>query len=354
VTHSHWDHIGGISAVAGPGVEVIAQSQFSAELELVKSVGVPFHFFFGTGALASGTYTLAPQRVIASQETVRVGDQRFVLVPVYGGETEDALLIHLPDAKITFVGDAFMPYFGAPFVGEGSVRGLFDTIEKIGALGPTRLIHGHTPLTTNFTYEVLQPLESALASVRDAALASIREGRALPEVLAGNLMPSSLSEHPDAVIPFLLMRDNLVQRLYQQKVGYWKADGEGMEVFTRAEWARAIDLLGGGRVQTNIQSTATLNERGDFAMALRMADWGLAAHPQSEAIASERRRALEGLQATNQFNNPFKFIIYSEMMGQDVQPVPGSAPSLPAAARAHPAAGALQVPPVNTGSPQPK
>jgi len=242
------------------------------------------------------------------------------------------MLIHLPDAKITFVGDAFMPYFGAPFVGEGSVEGLFDTIEKIRALGPTRLIHGHTPLTSNFTYEVLQPLESALAFVRDAALASIREGRALPEVLAGNLMPSSLSEHPDAVIPFLLMRDDLIQRLYQQKVGYWKPDGEGMEVFTRAEWARALDLLGGGREQAFVQSTATLNERGDFAMASRMADWGLAAHPQSAAIASERRRALEGLQATNQFINPFKFIIYSEMMEKDVQPVPGSAPSLPAAA----------------------
>ena len=105
-----------------------------------------------------------------------------------------------------------------------------------------------------------------------------------------------------------------------------------MEVFTRAEWARALDLLGGGREQAFVQSTATLNERGDFAMALRMADWGLAAHPQSAAITSERRRALEGLQATNQFNNPFKFIIYSEMMEKDVQPVPGSAPSLPAAA----------------------
>ena len=340
VTHSHWDHIGGLSAFAGPGVEVIAQSQFSAELALIKSVGVPFHFFFGTGALGTGAYTLTPQRVIASQETVRVGDKRFVLVPVHGGETEDALLIHLPDAKITFVGDAFMPYFGAPFVGEGSVEGLFHTIEKILALGPTGLIHGHTPLTMNFTYEILLPLESALASVRDAALASIREGRAMPEILNGNLMPPSLSEHPDAVVPFLLMRDNLIQRLHLQRVGYWKPDGEGMEVFTRAELARAVDLLGGGREQAFVQSTATLNERGDFAMALRMADWGLAAHPQSAAIASERRHALEGLQATYQFNNPFKFIIYSEMMGEEVHPVPGYASALAdTASRPQPSTG---------------
>jgi len=237
-----------------------------------------------------------------------------------------------------------MPYFGAPFAAEGSVEGLFDTIDKIRALGPSRLIHGHAPLTANFTYEVLQPLKSALSSVRDAALASMREGRTLPEILAGNLMPASLAEHPDAVVPFLLMRDNLIQRLYLQKIGYWKPDGEGMEVFTRAEWARAVDLLGGGKEQAFIQSTATLNERGDFAMALRMADWGLAAHPQSTAIASERRRALKGLQATYQLNNPFKFIIYSEMMGEEVQPVPGSTRATPrGAANAKPdAKGSLE------------
>src|SRR6516164_9909217 len=113
-----------------------------------------------------------------------------------------------------------------------------------------------------------------------------------------------------------------------------------MEVFTRAELARAVDLLGGRREQELKQSTATLNERGDFAMALRMADWGLAAHPQSAAIASERRHALEGLQATYQFNNPFKFIIYSEMMGEEVHPVPGYASALAdTASRPQPSTG---------------
>jgi hypothetical protein len=32
-------------------------------------------------------------------------------------------------------------------------------------------------------------------------------------------MPASLAGHPNAVLPFLLMRENLVKRVYQQRTG---------------------------------------------------------------------------------------------------------------------------------------
>jgi hypothetical protein len=37
VTHAHWDHIGGLSAFAGPGVEIIAQAGFATELARANS-----------------------------------------------------------------------------------------------------------------------------------------------------------------------------------------------------------------------------------------------------------------------------------------------------------------------------
>ena len=37
-------------------------------------------------------------------------------------------------------------------------------------------------------------------------------------------------------------RDNFVKRVYHQSTGYWKPDGEGMEVLAPAEWAAALDL----------------------------------------------------------------------------------------------------------------
>ena len=67
-------------------------------------------------------------------------------------------------------------------VAEGSVDGLLDTIARLRALGPTRLIHGHAPLTENFTFAVLEPLAGALTAVRDATVRSLREGRTLQEI----------------------------------------------------------------------------------------------------------------------------------------------------------------------------
>ena len=47
---------------------------------------------------------------------------------------------------------------------EGSVDGLFEAIDHIEAKKPARLIHGHTPLTANFTvdYTISYPKDARL------------------------------------------------------------------------------------------------------------------------------------------------------------------------------------------------
>lgn len=323
ITHAHWDHIGGLAAFVKPGVQVIAQARFADELAVVNRGARPFQYFFGTAAPSE--FQLAPQRTVARPETVTLGGRRFALYPAHGGETSDALLIHLPDAGVVFVGDALMPYFGAPFVAEGSIDGLFDTIAQLTRLGPSRLIHGHDPLTQNFTAPTLAPLGAALGTVRDHALAALRAGRVLAAALDENLLPDSLAAHPDAVTPFLLMRDNLIKRLYQQRTGYWQTDGDGMEVFSRAEWGRAIDVVAGGSEDRFADAARALDDRGDLAMALRIADLGLAAHPHSARLTAERRRALDGLRLKYQFD-PFKLIVYSELAGEPIAPPPPAVP----------------------------
>jgi glyoxylase-like metal-dependent hydrolase (beta-lactamase superfamily II) len=315
VTHAHWDHIGGLAALVGPETQVIARANFRDELQRVQAASVPFHFFFGAGAV--GPWQLEPNRRVTARETLTVGETRFVLEPTRGGETDDALMVQLPDAGLLFVGDAFMPYFGAPFLAEGSVDGLLDTIAQVRALAPERLIHGHAPLTQNFTIEILPALGEALERTRDRALDGLRHARTLSDTLGEAILPESLARHPDAVMPFLLMRDNLIARLYQQRTGYWKSDGEGLEVFGRAEQAAAFDLVARGRADAFADAADSLNARGDYGMALRVAELGLTAHPSSAALASEKQRALDGLTARYQLN-PFKFLIYSELAHREV------------------------------------
>lgn len=54
-------------------------------------------------------------------------------------------------------------------------------------------------------------------------------------------------------------------------------------------------------------------------MTLCVADLALAAHPQSAALAAERRRALDGLRLKYRFD-PFRLIIYSELAGESISP----------------------------------
>jgi glyoxylase-like metal-dependent hydrolase (beta-lactamase superfamily II) len=315
VTHAHWDHIGGLPALLEPGTRVVAQAGYAAELAIVNQAPAQPRFFFGAAASARPSYTFAPDVLVSQRETLVFGDTQIVLVPAHGGETGDALMAFLPSRGVLFVGDVFMPYFGAPFVSEGSVDGLLDTINLIDSLSPKLLLHGHAPLTQFFTLATLQPLRAALALTRDAALSGIRAGQTLPEVLDENLLPDVLAPHPDAVLPYLLMRDNLIKRLFNQHTGYWKTDGEGIEVYSRPEWAAAVNLVGGGRAEAFAEAATSLAERGDFGMSLEVARLGLAAHPENAGLIEARRRALEGLRVQDQFN-PFKFIVYSEMANE--------------------------------------
>ena len=319
LTQAHWDHIGGLAALTAPGTRVIAQARFAQELQIVNETGVPFRYFFGDEVRRR--YEVVPDHLVAARETLTVGGTEFVLYPVHGGETADALLIQLPATGVLFVGDAFMPYLGAPFLPEGSAEGLFETIAIIRSLHPRTLVHGHPPITELFTVEALPGFEAALREVYTRTLEGIGDGRTLVEMLDQSWLPASLRDAPNAVLPFLVIRDNFIQRVVHQRTGYWKPDGDGIEVVAPRDWAGALNLLAGGQESAFVRSAQTLLEQGDAGLALRLTDLGLLSHPASRAPPELRRQALDRLRTRHQNINPFKFIVYSEWAKVELTPV---------------------------------
>jgi glyoxylase-like metal-dependent hydrolase (beta-lactamase superfamily II) len=318
LTHAHWDHIGGLDALRDPGATIVAQAGFAQELAKVNETGVPFRYFFG-GAEPT-QFHVVPDKLVSKPESLTIGGVEFRLYPIRGGETNDGMLIYLPASGVLFVGDAFMPYLGAPFLPEGSPEGLLDTIALIRSLNPKVLIHGHVPLTDLFTVRALPGFEAALGELHSRVLQSIKEGKPLANQLAADMLPASLRDHPAAVMPYLVMRNNYIQRMYEQHTGYWKSDGEGVETIGPRQWAALLNILADGKESEFVRTAKILLAQSDYVLTLKLTDLGLVTYPQSSDLPVLRRQALDGLRATNQVMNPFKFIIYSEWEQAELPP----------------------------------
>lgn len=316
LTHSHWDHIGGLDALRGPDTVVIAQANFARELAATNGIGIPWPRFRPAGAATH--HDVTPDQVIGETTALRIGDLDFVLTPVHGGETDDALLIHLPQRGVVFAGDMLMPHLGAPFVAEGSAEGLFDAMRQVEAMAPEVLIHGHPPLTENFPAAVFPGLRAALESLYDTVHADLRANRPLAEILRRNHLPDLLRDHPYAVLPYLVVRDNLVKRVHRQQTGYWQPDGEGIEDIAPDDWALALDLLADGDETRHTTVVRQLLDADQLALALRLTELALREHPGSEALAALRRENLDRLIERHQAMSPFKFIVYSGLSGLEL------------------------------------
>jgi glyoxylase-like metal-dependent hydrolase (beta-lactamase superfamily II) len=320
LTHGHWDHVGGLAAVREPGSTVIARAGFPEELARSRSYHPPFHYFFGD----RGTMKLdaKPDRLIAAPETLSDGGLDLRLIPAPSGETPDALFVQDRKHGLLFVGDAFMPYVGAPFVAEGSVEGYLGAIATVLDLHPRRLIHGHTPLTAIFTIDAMPGLRDAMAALYARGLESARAARPLADLLHDDFLPDSLRAAPDAVQPYLVARDTFLQRLYAEHAGYWQSNGDGIDTFTRAEWAAAVDAVaGGGGDGAFARAARDLHARGDDGLALQIAELGLVRYPSSPGLREARAHALTALRETYAQTNPFRFIVYSEWAGRGLDPV---------------------------------
>lgn len=311
ITHAHWDHIGGLSALRGPDTEVIAQVNAPRELAVQAAVSPPWRRFLPAGAQRQAA--LHPDRTIDSPTRLVLGGLEFILTPVYGGETEDALLIHLPERRIVFAGDMLMPYLGGPSYPEGSAEALFDAMRQVEAMSPDLVIHGHPPLTENFPIAVFPALRAALESLYDTVRTDLSAGSTLPELLARNHLPDLLRAHPAAVIPYLVVRDNLIKRVHRQRTGYWQPDGEGIEDIPPDDWSLALDLLAAHDDANHAVVIRQLLDRDHLPLALHLTDLALRRHPTSTLLAPLRQEALLRLTERHQNLNPFAFVVYSEL-----------------------------------------
>jgi len=321
VTHAHWDHVGGqrYFRSLNPALRFIGRANYADELALdALADEATLKRFFGQDFKLEDVLAYKPDVAIEQASEMVVGGTRFSLMPVRGGETDDALLIHMPEHGVAFVGDILMPYLGAPFSEEGSVDGLLAGIDQVNALKPRLLLHGHEPLTQLFnSTDMLDELRAPVAWLRDQVLREVARGRTRAAIQQANLVAPSLEGSRASVhLAYLVMRENIINRVFDQHSGYWQNGLQGLDALTDADHGVAlIDYLGLSEAQIAAAAQRMISDgRHELAAAtLRAAKARL---PSSECLSDTQRLAYLKLMEKYQAFNPFKFIIYSGQIDQ--------------------------------------
>ena len=332
VTHAHWDHVGGYRYFRSldPAPRFYGRGNYQTELAR-DSMANPamVQRFFGSKFQLDDVLDYRPDVTVDRPTELVIGGTRFSLLPTRGGETNDAMLVHMPEQGVLFVGDIVMPYLGAPFAAEGSVDGLLEAIEQLHALKPLHLLHGHEPLTRVFSSTaMLDDLRIQLTWLRDEVLRAMKAGAERGAIQQANLIPPTLPRSTSEVhLAYLLIRENMINRVFEQNSGYWKNGLHGLDALTDADRGAAlVDYLGVSDKQIAVAAERMIHD-GKHELAAAILGWSHARSPDSAPLNDSRRLAYLKLMEKYQEFNPFKFIVYGGEIDQTVAQINASSPA---------------------------
>jgi glyoxylase-like metal-dependent hydrolase (beta-lactamase superfamily II) len=321
VTHSHWDHIGGQAYFRSlnPKPRFYARSNYEEEIH--GELDVPASIaksFFGKRFNLDDVRSFKPDATIDRPGELKIGGTRIDLIPVHGGETHDAMFISLPDLGVLFVGDFIMPYIGAPFVVEGDFQGLLDAIDIVVQKNPRYMLHGHEPLTRNFSSpDMLAQLKTDLGWLRDQVLTAIRRGDTRAAIHQANLIPPGLlNGRADALLPYLILREHVIDRLYRQNVGYWQANLEGLDHLGDSDRAELLVNYLGLSEKRLVTAAEKMAADGKYELAASLLEASAARFGRTESIAKAQQLVYLKLMEKYQNTDPFKYILYSAKIGE--------------------------------------
>jgi hypothetical protein len=119
------------------------------------------------------------------------------------------------------------------------------------------------------------------------------------------------------------LREHVIDRLYDQNVGYWQPNLQGLDHLTRADRAELlVDYLGVSETQL-VKTVEHLAADGKYELAVWLLESSGNKFQGSASIAQAQRLVYLKLMEKNQNTDPFKFIIYSGQIGEQTPRLEG-------------------------------
>jgi glyoxylase-like metal-dependent hydrolase (beta-lactamase superfamily II) len=328
ITHSHWDHIGGHEYLRrhNPDLKIYGRNNFAPVVQRVVR-NHSYSFFRGVDFDHKWVESYAPTHPVTDAKTVTVGGTEIFLIPVTGGETEDAMLIHMPGLKTVFVGDIVMPWYGEPWVNEGFVTDAADAIGTALACKAKHVLHGHHPLTFLYGPENLRHFREIHRWLVEVTQIHIANGYSAKDVIRLNLVPAQLLEIPDLFLTYVSARDTIILRTAGTMTGIWREDRtgqspEGLDTISATEHGRMLEKYLGLTGEKAAGLLRRMIANGDNELALQFAVAAEQRFGATPSIIAAKEDAADRLRSGAQFVDPFKFTTYSEIIGRQQKPMP--------------------------------
>jgi len=214
LTQGHVDHVGGVDLFREPGTEVVAQASnaaqqaYDARLAAFRQRRAYFAFAESIdrkqqpqGGRVPAQARPVPTITVQDRHTFELGGLRFELIAVAGAETEDSMLVWLPEHRICFTGNVFGALFGH-FPNLVTIRGdryrdalrYVETLDALLALDAEMLLVGHAgPVVGRDVIRAeLQRMRAAVLHVHDAVVAAMNAGTDLWTMLRQIGLPPEL------------------------------------------------------------------------------------------------------------------------------------------------------------------
>ena len=197
-THYHWDHTAGNHVCKRAGATVISSALTRT---FIATRGARQQAFLASRGFELGPTPYLADTTVTETGELDLGNQRLCLLHLGKAETDDALVIHLPQEGCVVAGDTVMtgsfPMFGQPVMNEGlmGTTDWLETLTRLERLQPRHVLPGHGPVAHDCELALLKRLEQYFL---EEVAARVARGMPLPALLTDleSQLPAWITDLP--------------------------------------------------------------------------------------------------------------------------------------------------------------
>lgn len=308
LTQSHPDHFGGVPTFLEEGAKVIGGPGYVAARDDMLGL----QSFFGPRTFKLWGTTLkrdtapkpipqvTPDIFVDRTLNLEVGERTFELISAPEGETEDNIIVWLPQEKIVFTGNTFGPvWLSVPFLNTlrgdkpRRVRAYLEALAKVRDLGAEIVVTGHgEPIVGAERIRAdLDKMDAAVRYVRDYTLAGMKAGKTVHQLMREFAFPEDVR-----IGDFHGKASWAVKSVWREYAGWFHYEDGTTELYGVPRSSIDADLaeLAGGAGKLAERARARLTA-GQPLEALHLVAIALGAEPQNRAALEVKRDASQRL-----------------------------------------------------------